>query len=297
MQYSLGPILYFWPKAQVEQFYDKAAQSEAQIIYLGETVCSKRRQLKMVDYIAIAKALADKGKEVILSTMTLLEAPSELAQVRKYCENGEFLVEANDMAAVNYLRKLKVPFVAGPALNIYNHKTLDVLLKQGMKRWCMPVELSKDKLSEILSKCDAIGINDRFEVEVFSYGHLPLAYSARCFTARSENLAKDDCELCCLNYPRGRVASSQEGQTLFVLNGIQTMSGYRYNLINDLKTMEGLVDIVRISPEAGSTFEVLTNFVHANSISLSADETNGYWHQIAGLTPIGANQTHSRVLT
>ena len=75
------------------------------------------------------------------------------------------------------------------------------------------------------------------------------------------------------------------------------MSGYRYNLINDLKTMEGLVDIVRISPEAGSTFEVLTNFVHANSISLSADETNGYWHQIAGLTPIGANQTHSRVLT
>ena len=161
----------------------------------------------------------------------------------------------------------------------------------------MPVELSKDKLSEILSKCDAIGINDRFEVEVFSYGHLPLAYSARCFTARSENRAKDDCELCCLNYPRGRVASSQEGQTLFVLNGIQTMSGYRYNLINDLKTMEGLVDIVRISPEAGSTFEVLTNFVHANSISLSADETNGYWHQIAGLTPLGANQTHSRVLT
>ncbi len=54
-----------------------------------------------------------------------------------------------------------------------------------------------------------------------------LAYSARCFTARSENRAKDDCETCCQKkYPQGRQVLSQENQQVFVLNGIQTQSGY-----------------------------------------------------------------------
>ncbi|MFW9289916.1 hypothetical protein, partial [Glaesserella parasuis] len=92
-------------------------------------------------------------------------------------------------------------------------------------RWVMPVELSRDWLVNMLNGCDALGIREQFEVEVTGYGYLPLAYSARCFTARSENRAKDDCELCCLNYPNGRLTESQEGQAVFVLNGIQTQSG------------------------------------------------------------------------
>ncbi|SQC16480.1 putative protease [Klebsiella pneumoniae] len=35
---------------------------------------------------------------------------------------------------------------------------------------------------------------------------------------------------------------------MFVLNGIQTMSGYVYNLGNELTSMHGLVDMVRLSP-------------------------------------------------
>jgi collagenase-like PrtC family protease len=41
---------------------------------------------------------------------------------------------------------------------------------------------------------------------------------------------------------------SQENQQVFVLNGIQTMSGYVYNLGNELASMQGLVDMVRLSP-------------------------------------------------
>ncbi len=85
-------------------------------------------------------------------------------------------------------------------------------------------------------------------MEVLSYGHLPLAYSARCFTARSEDRPKDECETCCIKYPNGRNVLSQENQQVFVLNGIQTMSGYVYNLGNQLTSMQGLVDIVRLSP-------------------------------------------------
>ena len=51
-----------------------------------------------------------------------------------------------------------------------------------MQRWTMPVELSRDWLAELLDDCSARGLRNQFEVEVFAYGHLPLAYSARCFT-------------------------------------------------------------------------------------------------------------------
>ncbi|WP_205684982.1 U32 family peptidase, partial [Poseidonibacter lekithochrous] len=89
-----------------------------------------------------------------------------------------------------------------------------------------------------------LGIAGRFEIEVFAYGHLPLAYSARCFTARAENLPKDECETCCQHYPQGRRVLSQEQQQVFVLNGIQTLSGNCYNLGNHLHEMQGLVDVV-----------------------------------------------------
>ena len=126
-----------------------------------------------------------------------------------------------------------------------------------MVRWCMPVELSRDWLANLLTQCEELGIRNQFEVEVLSYGHLPLAYSARCFTARSEDRPKDECETCCIKYPTGRSMLSQENQQVFVLNGIQTMSGYVYNLGNELTSMHGLVDMVRLSPMGNETFAML----------------------------------------
>ncbi len=284
MKYAIGPILYFWPKPQVEAFYRQAIESDCDVIYLGETVCSKRRALKFQDYLALAKQIAQTGKQVILSTMALLEAPSELAALKRYCENGEFAIEANDMSAVNLMRQQSLPFVAGPALNVYNQQALKLLVNQGMFRWCMPVELSKDKLSTILQQVELLGFRDKFEVEVLSFGHLPLAYSARCFTSRAENREKDQCELCCINYPGGRLTASQEGQALFVLNGIQTMSGACYDLSADIQSMQGLVDVVRISPEPEKTFTALAQFKAGGSRLMDANHSNGYWHQIAGFT-------------
>ena len=289
MKLSLGPLLYYWPKQTVEDFYNQALQSEADVIYLGETVCSKRRELKIRDWIALAKALQGHGKEIVLSSMALLEAPAEVKGLKQLCDNGEINVEANDVGAIQLLSNNKVPFVCGPAINCYNASVIKMFVNQGMQRWVMPVELSRDWLAQTLSDCQDLGIRDQFEVEVFSHGFMPLAYSARCFTARSENKAKDDCELCCIKYPEGRATTTQENQQVFVLNGIQTQSGYCYNLINELDSMKGLVDVIRVSPSNNGAFDVLSQFrseimgVSTNSI-LESKECNGFWHKIAGLS-------------
>ncbi|NIF49347.1 U32 family peptidase [Enterobacter sp. Ap-1006] len=288
MKYSLGPVLYYWPKETLEKFYQAAAKSRADVIYLGEAVCSKRRATKVGDWLDMAKMLAGQGKQVVLSTLALVQAPSELGELKRYVENGDFLIEANDIGSVNMAAERKLPFVAGHALNCYNAVTLRLLLKQGMTRWCMPVELSRDWLTNMLQQCDELGIRDKFEVEVLSYGHLPLAYSARCFTARSEDRAKDECETCCIKYPNGRDMRSQEQQQVFVLNGIQTMSGYVYNLGNELTSMKGLVDIVRLSPMGLGTLDILNAF-RANENGSAPlplanhSDCNGYWRRVAGL--------------
>ena len=81
---------------------------------------------------------------------------------------------------------------------------------------------------------------------------------------------------------------SQENQQVFVLNGIQTMSGYVYNLGNELKSMAGIVDMVRLSPMGEDTFAMLDAF-RANEngqapLPLSANsDCNGYWRRLPGL--------------
>lgn len=289
MQYALGPVLWYWPTDTLEDFYQQAARSSADIIYLGEAVCSKRRATPYARWMALARELAASGKQVVLSTLALLQSPSELKELQRYVGNGEFLIEANDIGTVNMAAERHLPFVAGPTLNVYNADTLQLLVKEGMTRWCMPVEMSRDWLLQLLEQCETRGIRQQFEVEVLGYGHLPLALSARCFTARSENRAKDDCETCCINYPTGRRVNSQEGQQVFVLNGIQTMSGYCYNLGNDLAGMRDRVDCVRLSPQGVTTLAEIDRFRanengQARLMVAKGSDCNGYWRKLAGMT-------------
>ncbi len=290
MQLSLGSILFFWERQQVQDFYQSMVEQPLDIIYLGESVCSKRRELKTQEWIDLGRELAAKGKQVVLSSLALIEAESELKTLRRLCDNGELMVEANDMGAVQALSERGLPFVAGSAINIYNAHTLKTLHRAGLKRWVMPVELSGETLADILSDAQAMGFGDGVETEVFSYGYLPLAYSARCFTARARNLPKDNCQFVCLEYPEGLPLASQEAQAMFTINGIQTLSGQAYNLLPEVEEMKRMgVDIVRLSPQHGQMAEVIAQFRGAidgsgNQIpTIPADAVNGYWYKNAGL--------------
>ncbi len=285
MKYALGPLLYFWNKTDTQAFYDAARHSEADIVYLGETVCSKRRELKLGDWLELAHGLRQAGKEVVLSTLALISDRAELDQLEPLLASG-MLIEANDLGVVQRSHELGRPFVAGPALNVYNIDTLQVLLEAGMVRWVPPVELPRRQLALLLSQAEERGLRQRFEVELFGWGYLPLAYSARCFTARSENRPKDRCEKCCINYPEGRVVTAQDGTDLLRLNGIQTQSAKRANLLPELNSWRGEIEGVRLSlaqPDTAIIAAAAAQRQHPAAWPLTADECNGYWLGEAGM--------------
>jgi collagenase-like PrtC family protease len=293
MNLNLGPLLYYWSRDDVLAFYDEAKSWDVARVYLGESVCSRRHLLRLSDWLELAEQLAAAGKEVVLSSQTLVESESDLKTLRRIVSDGRFQVEANEWGAVRLLSEAGVPFIAGPTLNVYNHETLDVLAGLGAQRWLPPVEMSRASLASLLEHAPAA-----METEVFAYGKLPLAYSARCFTARHYNLPKDDCQFRCLDHPDGLALATREGAPFLTLNGIQTQSAGVYSLIGELPALRELgVESLRLSPQSRHMGRVVESFRAALAGEDGAAEklarvmpgpaVDGYWHGRAGLEHAG----------
>ena len=291
MKIALGPPTYYWPRERVLDFYSRALSWPVDIVYLGETVCSRRHELRLADWIELAGQVAEAGKEAVLSTYELIENDADLRIMRQVVENGRFRVEANDMGAVRLLSG-RVPFVAGPFLNVYNASTLELLAECGALRWVAPVELSRTGLAEVIATSSA-----PIETELFAFGRLPLAVSARCFTARYHNLDKDHCDYRCIRDPEGLALRTQDGEPFLVLNGVQTQSARVQNLLPYLGDAIAMgVDVLRLSPQPERMEEVVHAFAEAArgkldaasasarlASALSAAPCDGYWHGRAGM--------------
>ncbi len=254
MKLALGPLLYYWSSEDTLAFYEAAAKWPVDIVYLGETVCSRRHLLRLQDWLDLADRLEAAGKEVVLSTLSLIESESDLKTLRKITGNGRFKIEANDYGAVRLCVQAGTAFIAGPTLNVYNPETLAILAESGAQRWLPPVEMNHAMLK-------AMSVPDGMVTEVFAYGRLPLAYSARCFTARHYNLQKDDCQFRCLDHPDGLTLNTREGETFLTMNGIQTQSAHVYTLAHRLAELtDAGAGVLRLSPQSRHMDQVVGHY-------------------------------------
>lgn len=304
MKIALGPPLYYWPRDEVLRYYASIAQTAVDIVYLGETVCSRRHELRLADWLELAVQLRDAGKEVVLSTQVLLESGAEVGTMHRVTTNGEYPVEANDMGAVRQLAG-NLPFVAGPHLNLYNLPSLQWMASLGATRWVVPLEMRRSDLAVLQQ-----GRPQSLQTEVFAYGRMPLAFSARCFTARHRNLPKDDCQFSCIDHPDGLTLKTREQQSFLVLNGIQTQSAKVYCLVQAIDDMRALgVDVVRLSPQARHMPEVIAAFdavrrgeldsaaAQARLLPLMPEQPcNGYWFGQPGLDQVDKRAARAQEL-
>ena len=297
MKLALGPLLYYWPRQSVLDFYADIAESSVDSVYLGETVCSRRHELRLEDWFEVGEVLAAAGKEVVMSSQGLIESESDLKVLRRIVRQAaagqaSFRVEANDMGAVRLLAAAGLRnWIAGPTLNIFNPATLQLMIDAGATRWAVAPEMSGAALAEVRAALAA-----PIETEIFAYGRLPLAHSARCFTARHFNLQKDSCEFRCLSIMDGIALSTREGEPFLTLNGVQTQSARVHNLLGDLHAVTPHAEVLRISPQGANTraiaelFRAALDGARTPADALAASRAlmveapcNGFWHGRAGV--------------
>ncbi|WP_308417294.1 U32 family peptidase [Chitinimonas koreensis] len=282
---ALGPLLYYWPRQAVLDFYAAAARSAADIVYLGETVCSRRHELRPADWLALAGDLRAAGKTVLLSSPTLVESVAEIGQIRRLAAQADYPVEVGEVGAIRALGGR--PFVAGPHLNAYHGATLAWLAGQGAIRFVAPLELDRAGLAALLAEKPA-----GLEAEAMVWGRMPLAFSARCFTARHFHLRKDECGFRCIDYPDGLDLRTQEAGEFLAINGIQTQSAQCLDLLAQAAELAALgVAVWRVSPQSQCTLEAVAALDRvrrgepAGTVSPppGIGRCNGYWHGRAGI--------------
>ncbi len=243
---ALGPNLFNWSVETWRDFYFRIAdEAPVDTVYLGETVCSKREPF-FAPYIPdVVERLQGAGKQVIVSTLSLIMSSRELKTLRETAAQDDLMVEANDVSALSLLKGR--PHVIGPLVNVYNEGTLAFVRDNGAVRVALPVELSIDVITALACSLDTTGP----ELEVFAYGRLPLAISARCYHARAHDLSKDGCQYVCAQDADGLDVDTLDGDPFLAVNGVQTLSYTCCNLIHALTPLQSAgVRHFRISPHS-----------------------------------------------
>ncbi len=259
---TVGPVLYHWTRTALMSFYAEVADGPADTVVLGEVVCARRRELRLDDWLALARELAEAGKDVVLAAQALIETEADLRLLERQGQQQAFAVEAADASALHLLAG-RVPLVLGPHLNIYSRAALEAHAPLGATRWTAPVELSLDAVAHINPPDRRVHTPDGLPLstEIWAFGRVPLAFSARCFTARHHGLAKDQCAYRCLADVDGLDMRSSDARPFLVLNGTQTQSAGVQCLLGQVDELRRAgVQRLRLSPCAQGFRQVLDDF-------------------------------------
>lgn len=303
LRISLAPLAYYWTKEDTLRFYQEAAHWPVDIIYLGEVVCSRRHLLKLDDWLALASELRNAGKEVVMSSLTLIDSEMDRRNMHRMIDRASadgLLIEANDFSAVRAMQN--APFVAGPHLNIYHDGTLAWLAGLGACRFLPPIELPRNELATLQQLRPTA-----MQTEVQVWGRMALAFSSRCFTARHHRLTKDNCEFRCGMYPDGLPLATRDSEDFLTINGIQTQSATCLDLGAQLPELAAMgVDILRLQPQSQGMERVVAAFdtarntlaaaqIGAALLPAQSQRSNGYWLAQPGMQWTDATASASSI--
>lgn len=285
---ALGPVLFNWTPERWRDFHLRIAdEAPVETVYLGEAVCSKRAPFVAPHVPEVVERLQAAGKEVVLSTLTLIMDEREMQAVRDTIDAaGDLLVEANDVSAMALLAGR--PHVVGPCVNVYNEGTLRTVARNGAVRVCLPVELPARSIGALADAGEA-------ELEVMVFGRLPLAISARCYHARSHGLAKDGCLFVCERDPDGLDVETLDGEPFLAINGVQTLSHAYANLVGELNALRSLgVGRFRLSPHTGDMVAVARAFRGVLDGVLEVAEADAVIRREIADRPVSNGYVHGR---
>ena len=285
---TLGPNLFNWAPETWRDFYFRIAdEAPVSVVYLGETICSKRAPLFRDHYEAVAERLRAAGKTVVHATLGETASRVDRRLVSDVCERTCDLVEANDTSAAFHLRGR--PHCIGQLMNVYNEETLRFLASKGARNICLPVELPFSAIGVLCTAAEPLKVT--IEVQVF--GRQSLALSARCYHARAHRRTKDTCLFVCDNDPDGLVLSTLERKPFLVANGVQTLSWEYLNLAQEIPVLKAAgVSRYRLSPHTCDMVQVANVFrgllddeltvaealACLDELSLDAPFSNGFHH-------------------
>jgi collagenase-like PrtC family protease len=244
MKLTLGPVLFNWPAAIWRDFYFRMAdEAPVDTVVVGEIVCSKRAPFVAPEMPAVIERLRNAGKEVLLGSLILVTLERERRATAELAAIDGLGVEANDMSCLSGLNGR--PHAIGPFLQVYNAATAFYFAGRGATRICLPPELPAASIATI-----ALALPNVM-TEVFAFGRVPLAISARCYHARLAGLSKDNCRFVCQEDADGLDVETLDGEPFLAINGVQTLSHGCTNLLGDLAELAAMgVGAVRLSPQS-----------------------------------------------
>jgi collagenase-like PrtC family protease len=286
---TLGPLLFNWPPERYKDFYYRIAdEAPVDRVCVGEVVCSKRQPFLQECIAAVVERLERGGKEVVLSSLALPTLEREIGHDRELA-NGGRIVEVNDVSLIPALKGQA--FHAGPLLNVYNEATVAHLARLGARSVALPPELPRTSVAAIAAARKDV------ELEVWAFGRVPLAISARCYHARAHRLTKDSCQFVCEKDADGLTVETLDDRGFLTINGVQTLSYTYCNLIREVADLaaDG-VGSFRLSPHTCDMVAVAQAFsavlegridsgeamARLEQLGIEAPFSNGFLHGTVG---------------
>jgi collagenase-like PrtC family protease len=280
---TLGPVLFNWPAGTWEDFYARIAdEADVDRVVVGELVCSKRLPFYADRIPSVIERLTRAGKAVALGSLALVTTERERRLAAELGEMDGVDIEVNDLTVLASLPAGRA-FSVGPVVNAYNEPTLGFLAERGARRVCLPPELPLGSI-EILARAAAIhGI----DIEVWSFGRVPLAISGRCYHARIHGLSKDSCQFVCDRDPNGLRVETLDREGFLAVNGVQTLSHGCVTTLGDVDRLcAGGVTSFRLSPHDCDMVAVATLYRARLTGAVGGDEAVTRLRGLLGFAPL-----------